>query len=215
MKNNAVYYNYLGFSVYFWTLTSIALFIGLNVMMIMDIEDKYYNNILYGLPIVIFIISIIIINNNINYRKIQLDSEKLKLYKYIFGYKIINYGKIIKIENNIIVTIENEIKLYIDNDEFWNKLKQKYESILDKNENYINILSNEYYKLEELTRKTKHFIWKRKNSEHNTALIAIPTMLIMNGIYRILYFSEYKKIDEQKNKIKKIYEDKFSIGLKI
>jgi hypothetical protein len=214
MKNNNIYYNYFGFSVYFWTIISIALFLSLNVMMIIDITDKYYNNIVYGLPIAIFIISIIIINNNINYRKIQLDSDKLKLYKYIFGYKVVRYGKIIKIENNIIVTIENEIELYIDDETFWNDLKRKHESISDKNKGYFDVIGNEYCKLEELKRNTKHFIWKR-NDEHNTALIAIPVMLIVNGIYRIIYFSDYKKIDEQKKIIKKIYEEKYSIGLNI
>ena len=209
MKNNSIYYNYLGLSIYFWTIISIALFLCLGAIMIMDIADKYYNNIVYGFPIAIFIITIIIINNNINYKKIQIDSDNLKLYKYIFGYKIIKYGKIIKIEDNIIVTIENEIELYIDNVIFWNDLKRKYELISDRNKGYFNVLRNEYYKLEELTRNTKHFIWKRKNNEHKTALIAIPAMLIVNGIYRIIYCTDNKMIDEQKNKLKKMYEDKF------
>jgi len=91
MKKKAVYHAYLGFSVYFWTIISIALFLSLNVIMIMDISDKYYNNIVYGLPIAIFIISIIIIINNMNYKKIQLDSDKLILYKYILGYKTVKY----------------------------------------------------------------------------------------------------------------------------
>ena len=30
-------------------------------------------------------------------------------------------------------------------------------------------------------------------------------MLIVNGIYRIIYFSDFKKIDEQKMIIKRIY----------
>jgi len=107
------------------------------------------------------------------------------------------------------------MELYIDDNEFWNDLKRKYESVFDKNNDYFHILENEYYKLEKIIGNTKYFIWRRKNNEHNTALIAIPSMLIMNGIYRILYFSEYKKIDEQKNKIKKIYEEKFGVGLKI
>jgi hypothetical protein len=79
IKDNNIYYNYIGFSVYVLTIISIALFIGLNIFMVMDIINKYYNNIMYGLPISILIISIIIINNNFNYKKVQLDSDKIKL----------------------------------------------------------------------------------------------------------------------------------------
>ena len=208
MKDGVIYYNYLGFSIYFWTLISITLFLVLNVVIITDILDKYYNNILYGVPIIIFILVILILNNNINYRKIRLYPNKLKLYKYIFGYKTIDYEKIINIEYNIITTIDNDIALYINNDMFWNDLKQKYEAFLNKNSNYFHILKNEYLKLEKLINDTKYFIWRRKEGEYRTALIAIPLMIIVNGIYRIINFSAFKNIKEQKMIIKRIYEKK-------
>jgi hypothetical protein len=213
MKDGVIYYNYLGFSIYFWTLISITLFLVLNIIMITDILNKYYNNILYGAPIAIFILVVLIFNNNNNYRKIRLYPNKLKLYKYIFGYRTLIFEKIINIENNIIVTIDNNIALYIDDDKFWNDLKHKYEIILNKNTSYFNILKSEYSKLEKLINDTKYFIWRRKEGEYRTALIAIPliaipVMIFVNGIYRIIYFSYFKNIKEQKMIIKRIHEKK-------